>query len=185
MQIPTALASSMTPLFSDHWLLPELSWLEKILRPAVVYIFILIAFRLLGKRQVGQMTKYDLIVMMMISNVLQNAMIGPDNSVLGAMIGAATILLLNAGVGWFVFRSRKFEHWIEGSPTPVIFNGQIIEANLRHEQLSRDDLLACLRRQGIFNLHEVKLAVIEDNGSVAILKHGDFHHPPVVVEEKI
>ena len=174
----------MAPLFSDHWLTPELSWVEKILRPAMVYLFILIAFRLLGKRQVGQMTKYDLIVMMMISNVLQNAMIGPDNSVLGAMVGAITILLLNAAVAWFVYRSRKFEHWVEGTPTPVIFNGVMIEANMRHERLSREDLLAALRRQGIFELHEVKLAVIEDNGAVAVLKHGDFHPPATPAEEK-
>ena len=178
----------MTPLFSNHWLIPELSWLEKILRPALVYLFILAAFRLLGKRQVGQMTKYDLIVMMMISNVLQNAMIGEDNSVLGAMVGAVTILLLNAAVAWFVYRSRKFEHWIEGTPTPVIFNGVMIEANMRHEGISRDGLLASLRRQGVFHLHEVKLAVIEDNGSVAVLKYGDFHaspaSAPVIPEEK-
>lgn len=102
-------------------------------------------------------------------------MIGPDNSVLGAVAGTSTILLLNSGVAWLTFRSRKFEQWIEGTPTPVILNGVMIEANMRHELLSREDLLSCLRRQGVFDIREVKLAVIEDNGAIAILKRGDFY----------
>ena len=165
----------MSPL-SPHWFLPQVPLLEKIVRAALVYFFILIAFRLLGKRQVGQMTKYDLIVMLVIANVLQNAMIGEDASVAGGMLGALTILLLNLGVAWFSYRSKKFEQLIEGMPTPVVFNGRVIEKNLRIEQMSREDLLAALRRQGIFHLDEVKLAVIEDNGAVAVLKREEFRN---------
>ncbi len=155
------------------WLLPEIPWTEKIVRAALVYVFILLAFRLLGKRQVGQMTKYDLILLLIISNVLQNAMIGPDNSVLGGMVGAVTILGLNWVVGAVTARSRRFEHLIEGDPVPVVFNGCVIEKNLRANQMSRDELLAALRRQGIFALEEVKLAIIEDNGAISVLRKTD------------
>lgn len=153
------------------WLFPEVPLLEKVLRAAVVYFFILVALRLFGKRQVGQMSQTDLIVLLVISNILQNAMIGADNSVLGGFAGAATILILNYGVSWFTVRSQKFERWVEGTPTPVIFNGAVIEKNLRAEMMSHEELLAALRREGVFHLHEVKLAVIEENGNLSVLRN--------------
>ena len=159
------------------WLLPAIPWGEKILRALLVYLFILLAFRLLGKRQVGQMTKYDLILLLLISNVVQNAMIGQDDSLLGGMVGAVTILVANFAVSWLSSRSKRFEHLMEGVPAPLVFNGKPILKNLHHEQMSVDDLLAALRRQGIFHLSEVKLAVIEDNGAISVLRYAD--HPAV------
>ncbi len=160
---------------TPSWLFPQIPLLEKILRAALVYLFILIALRVFGKRQVGQMTQTDLIVLLVLSNILQNAMIGADNSLLGGFAGAATILIINYGVSWFSLRSNKFERWVEGTPTPVVFNGAVIEKNLKREMLTHKDLLSGLRRQGIFEISEVKLAVIEENGALSVLKREN--HP--------
>jgi uncharacterized membrane protein YcaP (DUF421 family) len=157
------------------WWLPEVSVGEKILRALIVYFFLLIMFRVLGKRQVGQMTPFDLIVLLILSNVLQNAMIGPDNSVTGGLIGALTILAVNWAVSRIAFDSPKFERAIEGVPTVLIHNGKIVEKNLRKETISREDLLSNLRTQGCFNINEVETAVLEPSGKISLLK---MEHPP-------
>ena len=153
-----------------HVWFPEVSPVEKIIRSLVVYVFLLVMFRIIGKRQVGQMTPFDLIVLLILSNVLQNAMIGPDNSILGGLIGATTIL----GANWMVSRaaisSRLFERAVEGVPTLLVHQGMPIEANLRRESISREDLLATLRSQGIFSLSDVNAAVLETSGKVSVLR---------------
>lgn len=149
---------------------PEVSILEKIVRAAAIYLFLLLAFRLLGKRQVGQMTPFDLIVLLILSNVIQNAMIGNDNSLGGGLIGAVTILLLNFVVISISARSKPAERLLAGVPTILVHQGQIIEKNLRKEGMSREELLSALRRQGIFSLHEVRWAVLEETGTVSVLR---------------
>jgi len=153
-----------------HWWLPEVSVGEKIIRALIVYFFLLIMFRVLGKRQVGQMTPFDLIVLLILSNVLQNAMIGPDNSVLGGMIGALTILAVNWAVSRIAFDSPRFERAIEGVPTVLIHDGRIVESNLRKETISREDLMSNLRSQGCFSLSEVETAVLEPSGKISLMK---------------
>ncbi len=149
--------------------LPELPVWEKILRSFVVYGFLLLAFRLIGKRQVAQMTPFDLIVLLIISNVLQNAMIGPDNSILGGMIGATTILAANWVVGYMAFSSRRAERLIEGVPTILVHHGHIIEPNLRREEFSHEDLLSSLRSQGFFDVKDVRLAILEPSGKISVM----------------
>jgi uncharacterized membrane protein YcaP (DUF421 family) len=153
-----------------HWWVPEISVTEKILRSLIVYLFLLGMFRLLGKRQVGQMTAFDLIVLLILSNVLQNAMIGPDNSVTGGLIGATAILAANWLVGQLAFSSRRFERAIEGVPTLLVHDGRVIEANLRRETISHEELLSSLRSQGFFDLAEVRAAVLEPSGKVSVLR---------------
>ncbi len=153
-----------------HVWLPEIPVLEKILRSLAVYVFLLLAFRLIGKRQVAQMTPFDLIVLLIISNVLQNAMIGPDNSVLGGMIGATTILAANWVVGYVAFSSRRAERMIEGVPTILVHHGHVIEANLRSEDFSHEDLLSNLRSQGVFDIKEVRAAILEPSGKLSVLR---------------
>jgi uncharacterized membrane protein YcaP (DUF421 family) len=157
-----------------HWWLPEVSVGEKIVRALIVYFFLLIMFRVLGKRQVGQMTPFDLIVLLILSNVLQNAMIGPDNSVLGGMIGALTILAVNWGVSRIAFDSPRFERAIEGVPTVLIHDGKFVEGNLRKETISKEDLMSNLRTQGCFSLAEVETAVLEPSGKISLMKR---EHP--------
>lgn len=153
-----------------HWWMPEISVWEKIFRSLVVYGFLLLAFRLLGKRQVGQMTPFDLIVLMIISNVLQNAMIGPDNSVSGGLIGASAILILNWMIGRMAVFSRAFERAVEGEPALLVHHGHVIERALRRENISREELLANLRSQGIFDITEVRAVVLETSGKLSVLR---------------
>ena len=149
---------------------PELPVVEKIVRAAIVYVFLLGALRLTGKRQLGQMSSFDLVVLLMISNVVQNAMIGNDNSLTGGLIGAATILLLNYVIARLVVANKGTERLIEGSPTLLIHNGKVIEANLRHELLTREELMAALRRQGILSLDEVRVALLEETGAITAVR---------------
>jgi uncharacterized membrane protein YcaP (DUF421 family) len=158
-----------------HWWVPEISISEKILRSLIVYVFLLLMFRLVGKRQVGQMTPFDLIVLLILSNVLQNAMIGPDNSVTGGLIGASTILAANWLVGRGTSLNRGFERAIEGVPTLLIHHGQVIEPNMRKENLSREDLLSNLRNQGIFDLSQVRACILETSGKLSVLR--EESHP--------
>jgi uncharacterized membrane protein YcaP (DUF421 family) len=154
-----------------HWWVPEIPILEKILRSLIVYVFLLVVFRVIGKRQVGQMTPFDLIVLLIISNVLQNAMIGPDNSVTGGLIGATTVV----GVNWLVSRAayanRKLERAIEGVPSVLVHHGHMIEANLRKENFSREDLISNLRSQGVFDIEEVRAAILEPSGKLSVLRY--------------
>jgi uncharacterized membrane protein YcaP (DUF421 family) len=153
-----------------HWWLPEISVSEKILRSLIVYFFLLVMFRLLGKREVAQMTVFDLVVLLVLSNVLQNAMIGPDNSVTGGLIGATAILAVNWVVGRLAFGSRRFEHAIEGVPMLLAHRGHFIEQNLRRANISKEELLSDLRSQGVFHLDEVRAAVLEPSGKLSVLK---------------
>jgi uncharacterized membrane protein YcaP (DUF421 family) len=153
---------------------PGMTIWEKVIRAAVVYLFLLIAFRLTGKRQVGQMTTFDLIVVLIISNVLQNAMIGPDNSVVGGIIGAAVILIVNFLIAELALRSRRAERILEPEPTVLIVNGKIVERNLRKELISTADLHSALRKDGVISAEDVKLAVLEPNGTISIIKKSEF-----------
>jgi uncharacterized membrane protein YcaP (DUF421 family) len=153
---------------SSLWL-PDVSVWEKILRSAVVYLFLLLAFRLAGKRQVGQLTPFDLVVLLIIANVVQNAVIGPDNSLSGGLIGAAVILLLNYVVVEATFRSKRLRRVLEASPTLLIHNGRVIEKNLSSERVTLDDLHAALRRNGVMDVEQVRVAVLEENGGISVI----------------
>ncbi|HTR47615.1 MAG TPA: YetF domain-containing protein [Verrucomicrobiae bacterium] len=153
-----------------HWWLPEISVGEKILRSLIVYFFLLIMFRLLGRREVAQMTVFDLIVLLVLSNVLQNAMIGPDNSVTGGLIGATAILAVNWIVGRAAFTNRWFERTVEGEPIVLVHGGRFVEGNLRRANISREELMSNLRSQGVFAMDDVRAAILEPSGKLSVLK---------------
>jgi len=150
-------------------LIPDISIAEKVVRSVVVYGFLLIAFRLSGKRQLGQMTPFDLVVLLIISNVVQNAVIGNDNSLGGGLIGATTILLVNGAVAYVGFRFPRADRVLEHSPTLLVRNGRIIRANLRREALTRRDLRGALRHHGIISLREIRYAFLEEDGHVSVV----------------
>ena len=153
-----------------HWWLPEISVGEKILRSLIVYFFLLVMFRLLGRREVAQMTVFDLIVLLVLSNVLQNAMIGPDNSVTGGLIGATAILAVNWIVGRAAFSNRWFERTVEGEPIILVHGGRFVEGNLRRANISREELMSNLRSQGVFAMDDVRAAILEPSGKLSVLK---------------
>jgi len=152
-----------------HWWLPDIPLAEKIVRSLVVYVFLLVLFRLMGKREVAQMTVFDLVVLLVLSNVLQNAMIGPDNSVIGGLIGATTIMAINWVVGRAAYSSKWFERAIEGVPTLLVHGGHMVEPNMRRVGISREELLSNLRSQGVFCVDDVGAAVLEPSGKLSVL----------------
>ncbi len=148
---------------------PEIAVWEKVLRSVVVYLFMLLAFRFTGKRQVGQLTPFDLVVLLIISNVVQNAVIGPDNSLGGGLLGAVVILALNWVVVEVTFRSKRLRRLVEATPTILIHNGRILHQNLQRERITLDDLHAALRRAGAADVEHVRVAVLEENGGISVI----------------
>jgi len=147
--------------------------LEIVLRTSIVYAVILIGIRLAGKREVGQMTPFDLALLLLISNAVQNAMTGPDTSVSGGIVAAVTLLLLNAGVTRLVWKNKKVREVIEGMPTILIRHGKILEKNLDKERVTSDSLMQALREHGIGTIAEVSIAVLEIDGSISVLKNDE------------
>jgi uncharacterized membrane protein YcaP (DUF421 family) len=142
--------------------------IEKILRPVIVYIFLVIALRIFGKRELAQLNPFDLIVLLSLSNTVQNAIIGDDNSVLGGMIGASSLFLVNYVVVRYLFRHRRLDQILEGSPTTLVKEGRVQHAALAKELLSESELRTVVHRQG-FKLYEVKECVLEPGGVVSIV----------------
>ena len=150
-------------------LIPEIPVVEKVIRSAVVYLFLLVGFRLAGKRQLGSMTAFDLVVLLVISNVVQNALIGNDNSLGGGLLGATVILVLNAIVAWVTFRYKRVERVVEHTPTILVKHGRILRENLRRERLSLSELRAALRREGIASLQDVHYVLLEEDGHLSVI----------------
>jgi uncharacterized membrane protein YcaP (DUF421 family) len=158
---------------------PDIPVVEKVLRSVVVYLFILVAFRLTGKRQVGQLTPFDLVLLLLISNVVQNAIIGNDNSLGGGLIGAVTILVVNWLVNEITYRSKRVRRLLEAQPTILVHNGRILHDNLAHERVTMDDLLAALRRNGVADVSHVRVAMLEENGGISVIPHAGS--PPTIL----
>jgi uncharacterized membrane protein YcaP (DUF421 family) len=140
---------------------------EKILRPIVVYLFLVIALRLAGKRELAQLNPFDLVVLLTLSNTVQNAIIGDDNSVTGGIIGAATLLLVNFIVVRILFRHEKLDQLIEGEPTVLIEHGKILGDMLTKEVLSLTELEAAAHKQGFGDLREVDRATLDPSGTIS------------------
>ncbi len=147
--------------------------LEIVLRTSVIYVLVLIGIRLTGKREVGQMTPFDLTLLLLLSNSVQNAMTGPDTSLLGGIVAALVLLLLNYLLAEVSGVNRRFRRFIQGSPTLLIHNGELIMAHCAKEHVSADEVQRALREHGVSNPKEVALAVLEVDGSISVLKYDD------------
>ena len=148
--------------------------LQIILRTAVIYCVVLAGVRLSGKREVGQMTPFDLTLLLLISNSVQNAMTGPDTSLYGGVAAACTLLVLNYFIANLSGANRRFRKFIQGEPSLLIHDGQIMEAHMAREHVSMDELQRALRERGIASYHDVALAVLEVDGSISCLKYDDI-----------
>jgi len=140
---------------------------EKILRPIIVYVFLIVGLRLSGKRELAQLNPFDLIVLLTLSNTVQNAIIGEDNSVTGGIIGAASLLAINYLVVRFLYDHRKIDQIVEGSPDVLIENGKIHEHKLKRELITKEELAAAARKQGFDSLSEVRQCVLEPGGTLS------------------
>lgn len=145
-------------------------WWSIILRAALVYSFVLLAMRLSGKRQLGQMSPFDLVLLLLISNAVQNAMVGPDNSLTGGLIAAVTLV----GCNWFtsviVLKWPWFREMVEGSPTVLIHRGKVFWGNMRQENISDNELNQSLREHGLLHASEAYLAVLERDGNISVIR---------------
>lgn len=142
---------------------------EKMLRPLIVYIFLIVGLRLAGKRELAQLNPFDLVVLLTLSNTVQNAIIGEDNSVTGGLIGAATLLLVNYIVVRFLFSHEHLEHIVEGEPDVLIEGGVIREDRLKKELLTKAELETAAHRQGFASLKDIERAVIEPGGTISLI----------------
>src|SRR5277367_1328545 len=146
-----------------------------VLRTLTVYIVVLVGVRLSGKREVGQMTPFDLTLLLLLSNSVQNAMTGPDTSLAGGVIAATTLLVLNYFIAQVSGGNRRFRKLVQGQPSLLVHDGQIIEAHMAKEHVSMDELERSLREHGIGTYHDVALAVLEVDGSISCLKYDDLN----------
>ncbi len=144
-------------------------------RTAAVYLLVLIGVRLSGKREVGQMTPFDLTLLLLLSNSVQNAMTGPDTSLLGGMVAASVLLVLNYLVADVSGANRRFRKLIQGQPSMLIHDGQIIETHMAKEHVSMDELQRALREHGIADYHQVAIGVLEVDGSISFLKYDEIN----------
>ncbi|HKA22846.1 MAG TPA: YetF domain-containing protein [Blastocatellia bacterium] len=148
---------------------PDISIVEKILRPIIVYLFLVVGLRLAGKRELAQLNTGDLIVLLTLSNTVQNAIIGNDNSVTGGVIGATTLLIMNFIWTRFLFSHEKLNRLAEGDPDVLIDGGAIKLDRLKKEQLSRSELEIAAHKQGFTSLDEIDRAVLEPGGTITFV----------------
>ncbi len=143
-------------------------WWELVIRGIVVYTTLILLLRMTGKRQIGQLSPLDLVLLLILSNAVQNSMNGGDNSLIGGLILAVTLVGLNYLVGLVAFKSRGMENAIEGRPQVLIHDGKIFEDTMLDAKLTRAELDSVLRHQGYFELKDIKLAILETNGTVSV-----------------
>lgn len=153
--------------WSSLWTFEE-PILEKVIRSILIYFFLVVALRLGGKRELGQVNNFDLVLLLVISNTVQNAIIGADNSLIGGIVGAATLLIINYLIVRIAYQFPKFRKLIQGKPRLLIQEGRIIEKNLRAEAITEEDLLTSLRRQGVESASEVRSAHLETDGDLTV-----------------
>ena len=165
----------MDALWNNLMTLQHRSLLEKVLRPIAIYVFLVVGLRLAGKRELGQFTPFDLVVLLTLSNTVQNAIIGDDNSLLGGIIGAVTLLTANYLVVRWVYHHPRIEKIIEGSPVALIEHGKVRDERLADELVTRAELESAARRQGFSALDEVDQAILEAGGSLTFFPKK--HHP--------
>ena len=147
---------------------PGVPLVEKVLRPALVYGFLVVALRVFGKRELAQLNPFDLVVLLSLSNTVQNAIIGNDNSLTGGLIGALSLLCINYLVVRFLFRHRRLDQIFEGKPSILIRNGRVDRKALGQELLTHSELMTVLHRQGFDRLEEVEECILEPGGTFAV-----------------
>lgn len=144
-------------------------WWAFVLRACLVYFLLLAMIRMTGKRTMGQFTPFDMLLVVLLGNAVQNALLGDDTSVGGGLLLAATLIALNWIVGLASARSAKVERWVEGSPVLLARDGQVYRDVLRRELISREDFEKAMREAGCLDMADIRLAVLENNGHITVV----------------
>lgn len=153
------------------------SWhtlLDVAFRTSVIYLALLLGLRLTGKRQLGQMTVFDLVLLLVIANAVQNAMVGPDTSLAGGLIAAAVLLGWHTGLDRLRRKSRGVARLLGGSAVILIYRGAILHEQLSRENITADELLQALREHGVATVQDVRLAVLEPDGAISVIRNDDM-----------
>ena len=158
----------MSATFSEMFQL-AMPWWAFVLRACVVYFILLGMIRLSGKRTMGQFTPFDMLLVVLLGNAVQNALLGEDTSVGGGLVLAATLIALNWLVGLVSARSPRVERWVEGAPVLLARNGQVYRDVLRRELISREDFEKAMREAGCLEMADIQLAVLENNGHITLV----------------
>jgi uncharacterized membrane protein YcaP (DUF421 family) len=163
----------------EHVFVTDWSALAEVaVRSAIIYIVLLIGLRLFGKREVGQFTLFDLVLVLLIANAVQPAMTGPDTSLLGGLVIVATLLVINRALALLRLHNSWARRFLQGSPTIVARDGEWIDSALSREGLDADDAAMVLREHGYRDVSEVGLAVLETDGSISIVGRDDVKNAP-------
>ncbi len=150
------------------------TFLDVIIRSSVIYLFIVLALRLFGKKELAQLSVLDLVFILLISNSVQNAMVGPSTGLFEGITAAATLFAINALFKYVLYRNKKFGRLLQGEPVILIHKGNVIAGNLFKERLTLDELEAAVREHGVENISDVDLAVLEVDGNISILSE-NYH----------
>lgn len=148
--------------------------LDVALRTSVVYVALLVGLRLTGTRQLGQMSTFDLVLLLIIANAVQNAMVGPDTSLAGGLVAAGVLIGWHRVVDWLRLRSRGFARVLAGEGIMLIHNGKILDAHCRRAGVTRDELQQALREHGVASVHDVMVAVLEPDGAISVVRYDDI-----------
>lgn len=159
---------------------PDLSVAEKIIRPVLVYMFLIVAVRAAGRRELAQLNSFDLVVLLMLANTVQNATIGSDNSMVGGLIGVSALLALNWVVVRFLYRHPTVDRLLEGGPVELIRDGRVLRRQLEREVITEEELMEAVRKQGLRDAAEVDRAVLETGGTISVVPRR-----PTRVEERV
>ena len=139
------------------------------LKTTVIYFFLVIGLRILGKRELGQMNIYDLVLIIVLANAVQNAMVGDDTTVIGGITAATTLLVLNRIFSMAMLHSKHLEHLMVGEPVVILSNGKLNTSRLRHEGITQDQVLAALREHGLERLDQAHLCILEVDGTISVV----------------
>ena len=149
-------------------------WWHFLLRAGIVYVAVLLLLRLGGKRQIGQMGAGEFVAILLVSNAVQNAMNGGDNSISGGILLASVLILLSVAFAYLTYKSRRWANLLEGKPTLLVHEGKVVHPNLEKELLNLHELKIMMRRQGVHDLNEVAEAVLESNGQLSLVKKSEL-----------
>jgi uncharacterized membrane protein YcaP (DUF421 family) len=152
----------MTELFSNNYI-------RIIGSTLAVYLFIIIALRIFGKKELAQLSVVDLVFILLISNAVQNAMVGPDATLLGGLVAASTLFLVNYLLKYLQYRFPHFSKAVQGDATMLVYQGKIIESHMKKAKISTDELMEAVREHGVKSVREVDLAIMEVDGSISVL----------------
>lgn len=150
-------------------------FLEIVVRSVIVYLFIVFAIRLFGKKEIAQLSIADLVFILLISNAVQNAMVGSDSSLLGGLVAAASLFLINMIFKYITFKSKKVSELVEGEPVMLIHDGIVIKEHLDKERITMEELETAVREHGVKDIKKVNLAVLEVDGNISILSDNYAH----------